>query len=142
MLKLGILLLTTALLAETATSAERVVANRPIRAQSILGPNDISLARLDAPGALERVSDAVGMETRVNLYPGRPVHPQDLGPPAIVKKNQKAKMIFRSGALSIHAEGRVLERGGLGETIRIMNLSSRTIVLGRVLKDGNIEVSP
>lgn len=50
-------------------------------------------------------------------------------------------MIFRTGLLSISAEGRVLDRAGVGDLVRVMNLDSRLTVTGRVLFDGSIEVT-
>ncbi|HHX90132.1 MAG TPA: flagellar basal body P-ring formation protein FlgA, partial [Paracoccus sp.] len=38
--------------------------------------------------------------------------------------------------------GRALGRGGAGETIRIMNLASRSTVSGRVAGPGLVEVHP
>jgi hypothetical protein len=45
-----------------------------------------------------------------------------------------------SGSLAILAEGRSLARGGEGETIRAMNLTSRATVTGRIGPDGAILV--
>ena len=38
-------------------------------------------------------------------------------------------------------EGRALARAGAGDYVRVMNLASRATVMGRVLQDGQIEVS-
>lgn len=49
---------------------------------------------------------------------------------------------YRLGALEIRAEGRALSRGGVGDEIRVMNLSSRTTVSGRIAEDGAVHVGP
>jgi flagella basal body P-ring formation protein FlgA len=83
---------------------------------------------------------AVGMEARVAIYAGRPVRAQDLGAPALVERNQLVPLIYLSGGLAISTEGRALARGAAGEVIRVMNLSSRNTVNGRVGPDGAIYV--
>ena len=42
--------------------------------------------------------------------------------------------------LRILTEGRALARGGVGDVIRVMNLSSRTTVSGRIAADGSVHV--
>jgi flagella basal body P-ring formation protein FlgA len=76
----------------------------------------------------------------VTLYPGRPILENQVGPPALVERNQVVRMVFLRGGLAITAEGRALDRGGFGEAVRVMNLSSRQIVSGAVAADGSIEV--
>lgn len=49
---------------------------------------------------------------------------------------------YAANGLSIAAEGRALARGGEGDLLKVMNLSSRTIVTGRVAANGTIDVSP
>lgn len=73
--------------------------------------------------------------------PGRPLRPGDIGPPAIIERNDLVTLIFRQGGLTIAAEGRSLGRGSVGEAVRVMNLSSRTTVTGRVKQDGSVEVN-
>lgn len=120
-----------------AAAAEGVVALRTIRAQSTIGAEDIGLA----PGADASAAAAlVGLEARVTLFPGRPIHPGDVGPVAIVMRNQTVELLFLSGALAIQTEGRSLDRAAIGETVRVMNLASRTTVTGRVRPDGTVVV--
>ncbi len=64
-----------------------------------------------------------------------------MGAPAILERNQLVIMVYNIGLLSISAEGRVLDRAGVGEMVRVMNLDSRLTVTGRVLFDGTIEVT-
>lgn len=122
--------------------ADVVMATRTVRANTVLMPADVALAPATIPGALEEVETAIGMEARVTLYAGRPVHPGDLGPPAIVDRNQLVPLAYRAGGLDILTEGRALGRGGIGDVIRVMNLASRTTVTGRIGSDGMVQVGP
>lgn len=124
----------------TVVLADSVVATRTIRAQSILGPDDMTLVEAAIPGALDSTAEALGLEARVSIYAGRPIRPSDLGAPAVIDRNEVVPLAFAAGGLSILTEGRALDRGGVGDVIRIMNLGSRTTVSGRIAEDGRVIV--
>lgn len=126
----------------TPAGADTVVAARTIRALSVLSAADVAVVAGATPGALADPAAAIGLEARTVLYAGRPIRPADLVPPAVVERNQIVPVAFAAGALSIRAEGRALDRGGVGATVRVMNLASRTIVTGRVRADGSVAVGP
>ena len=121
--------------------AEIVVPTRTIPPQSVIAPEDLAVSDAVVPGAVADFSQAVGLETRVALYPGRPIRLQDLGPPAVVERNAIVPLIFIRGNLLITAEGRALDRAGPGELIRVMNTTSRATVTARMGIDGAAYVS-
>lgn len=120
--------------------AETVVAARTLRAQTTLAPDDVAVIDGMVPGTAADPAEVVGLETRVAIYQGRPIRPADLGPPAIVERNQSVLLMYVAGSLTITAEGRALGRGGVGDRIKAMNVASRTTVLGVVSGDGSIRV--
>ncbi|MFO7920494.1 MAG: flagellar basal body P-ring formation chaperone FlgA [Nioella sp.] len=122
--------------------AETLVAAGPIRAMSLIGPSDLVLVEGDTPGALADPAEAIGMEARVNLYPGRPIRAADLQPPAVIERNDIITLRFNHGGLLIVTEGRAMDRAGAGERIRVINLSSRTTVTATVVSSGLAEVGP
>lgn len=122
--------------------AESVVATRPIRAQTVLTAEDVTLVAAQIDGALTDISAVLGQEARVTIYAGRPVRAADLGPPTMVDRNQIVPLTYRTGGLSITTEGRALARGGVGDVIRVMNLASRTTVSGLIGPDGAVVVGP
>lgn len=131
------LLLAPPALAENGT----LVALRPVRALSVIGPADVTLLPGATPGALSDPAEAVGLEARIMLQPGRPIRPGDVGPPALVERNGRVTLRFAQGGLQITTEGRALDRAGMGEAVRVMNLDSRIIVSGTVAGPGLVEVS-
>lgn len=120
--------------------AESLVAARLIRAMTVIVPEDVAMVQAPHPGAMTDPALALGQEARVTLYPGRPIRAQDLGPPAVVDRNQIVPLTFRMGALTIRAEGRALSRGAAGDLIRVLNLASRNTVTGLVRPDGSVAV--
>lgn len=123
-------------------AADTVVAARTLRAQSMIGPADVTLVAGDVAGTYVSLEEVLGLETRNVLYAGRPVRIEDLGPPAIIERNQIVPVIYDTGTMRILAEGRALGRAGVGEMLRVMNLSSHAVINGRVLEDGTVTVSP
>lgn len=130
--------------AQTDTAAagtgETVVAARPIRARSVIGPDDVTTIPGATPGALDAPDLAVGMEARTMLGQGRPIAAADLAPPAFVDRNQIVTMVFQRGGLSITAEGRAMARAAEGEAVKVMNLDSRTTVTGVAVAPGTVAV--
>ena len=120
--------------------AESVVPTRAIRSNSIITADDITLVRDVTPGALSTLEQAIGQEARVTLYPGRAIQRADIGPAAVVTRNQVVSMVYYQGALKIVAEGRALGRAGIGERVRVMNIDSRSIVNGIVRDSNSVEV--
>lgn len=127
-------------LAATPAAAEMLVAARTVPARTVLAAGDLMSVEGKAAGALTRIDDAVGLETRVPIYAGRPVRAADLGPAAMIDRNEIVILRFLSGALVIEADGRALDRAEPGAGVRVMNLSSRTTVVGRAIGPGIVEV--
>jgi flagella basal body P-ring formation protein FlgA len=130
------------LMLPTAALADSVVATRTIRAQSVIVVDDLTTVAAEIPGALDNVAAAVGNEARVAIYAGRPVSADQIGPPAVVGRNEVVALVYATEALAITTEWRALARGAAGDVIRVMNLSSRTTVTGRVAADGSVVVEP
>ncbi|WP_132542119.1 flagellar basal body P-ring formation chaperone FlgA [Rhodovulum euryhalinum] len=134
------MLLLGALCAACPAPAEMLVATRTIRGQTILGPADVAVAEGEMPGALIDPAEAIGQEARVNLYAGRPILAGDIGAPAIIERNQIVTLLYRNGAVNIAADARALDRAGVGDALRVMNLASRNTVTGYVAPDGTVTV--
>lgn len=139
MIKRVSIALVLAIMASSA-AAETIVAAHAIRAQSIISEVDLVVLDEDMIGGISDPAMIIGQEARVNLYPGRVIHTSDIGRPAILERNQMVVMTYVLGSLTITAEGRVLDRAGVGERVRVMNMDSRLTVIGQVMADGTIEV--
>ncbi len=124
-----------------AARADTPVPARNLRAHTVIAPEDLAWRNADVPGALSDPAEIIGQETRVTLYAGRPIRPGDIGPPALVTRNQIVTLRFNTRGLRIRTDGRALGRGGAGDRIRVMNLASRSTLFGVVAPDGTINVS-
>ncbi|MEM8850963.1 MAG: flagellar basal body P-ring formation chaperone FlgA [Pseudomonadota bacterium] len=137
MIRLALLLI----LIGEPTYADAVTVLRPIRAGTALTADDLAFADTDAEDGFADPRDLIGLEARVNLYPGRPVLTRDVGLPTVVQRNAVVPLIFRRGGLTITLEGRALSRAGDGEAVRVMNLSSRQTVTGIATASGAVVVN-
>jgi len=121
--------------------ADSLIATHTIRAQTILTAEDFATVDADIPGALSDPMAAIGFEAKVTIYAGRPLTAKSVGAAALVERNQTVSLVYNSGGLSILTEGRALSRGGAGDVIKVMNMSSRTTVNGTVRTDGTVSVT-
>lgn len=137
MLRLAVFI---AILAAGPAVADSVVATRTIRAHTILTAQDLTVQPVDVIGAFSDPAQLVGMETRAALYAGRPVRPGDIGPPAIIDRNQIIVLVYAATGLTISTEARALGRAGVGDRLRVLNVSSRMTVEGVVRPDGSVLV--
>ncbi|MCL1628594.1 flagellar basal body P-ring formation protein FlgA [Roseibaca sp. V10] len=120
--------------------ADALVATRLIRATEVVREGDVAVQRGHIAGAATDPVQVVGLEARVAIYPGRPVRLADLGPAAVVERNDSVVMVYRQGGLTILSEGRALGRAALGDMVTVMNIASRQSVQGRVTSFGQVEV--
>jgi flagella basal body P-ring formation protein FlgA len=128
--------------AGAAGHADTLAAARNLPAHSVLAAGDLVRDDAPVPGALHDPGHAIGKETRVAIYAGRPIFGADLTSPAVVERNQIVPLTYFHAGLAISTDGRALDRGSVGDRIRVMNLASRSTVIGRVGADGSISVAP
>ncbi len=135
--------LLTLLLMATPTGpvlSETLVATNTIRGATPIRAEDLQIVAEHVPGALRDPSEAIGMEARVNLYPGRAIRPGDLQAPAVIARNDIITLRFMAGGLVILTDGRALDRAATGDRLRVLNLSSRVTVTATATGPGQAQV--
>ena len=116
--------------------AEVLVATRIIPANTIISADDIVFRDINAAGASTDPATVIGMEARKSIFAGRPIMLSDVGVPAVVERNQIIQLVFQSNGLRIKTDGRALDRAGPGDLVRVMNLSSKSIVIAGIDERG------
>ncbi|MBU3031187.1 flagellar basal body P-ring formation chaperone FlgA [Paracoccus marinaquae] len=117
-----------------------LAAARTLPAGTVITAADLRAENSDRPG-LTDPSQAIGLQTRITIYEGRPIHANLLRPPRLVSRNQIVRLSFHRAALRIETEGRALDDGAAGELIRVMNVGSRNTVTARVQPDGSLLIN-
>ncbi|WP_411837794.1 flagellar basal body P-ring formation chaperone FlgA [Paracoccus sp. ME4] len=115
-------------------------AARTLPVGHVIAAVDLTVIDTDRPG-LTDPSAAIGMQTRITIYEGRPLHANMLQAPRVVGRNQIVRLRFRRGALQIDTEGRAMSDGAAGELIRVMNMDSRSTVTAQVMPDGTLAIT-
>lgn len=128
-----------ALISNTAY-ADVVVPLQTIKAKTIITAETLAVRPETVVGAVSNPADAVGKESRVTLFAGRPIRLHDLTTAAVIERNQLVKLHYRANNLQIVTEGRALDRAAPGEFLQVMNLASRTTVIAKVMPDGSLTV--
>jgi len=126
----------------SSSFADVVTPTRTLRPGTLITAADLTVKDTEQNGMFDRIEDVAGQEARIALYAGRPIPFDAIGPPALIDRNEIVALHFQTAGLSITTEGRALERGGVGDRVRIMNLSSRATLFGLVQPDGSIKVTP
>jgi flagella basal body P-ring formation protein FlgA len=147
MLRILILGWLTALVVAPASASEvtAVFAKRTLRVGTLVTAADVERGTLPehrAAGVIARLEDAIGREVRRNLYAGRPVAAEDLGVPTVVERNSLVTVAYRQGSIELTTIGRALDSAGLHELVRVINLDSRSTIVGTVTAPGIVRVGP
>ena len=121
----------------TLADAGVLAAARTLPAGTIISAGDLVASDSDKPG-ISDPSQAIGMQTRITIYEGRPLQSTLLQAPKLVSRNQIVQMNFIRGSLRIVTEARCMTEGAAGDIIRVMNVESRTTVSAQVQPDGTL----
>ena len=90
--------------------------------------------------AVQAQQGLLGLTVRRPIQAGKMILTSDTMKPIAIHKGSRITMVHQNGALNLSAVGRAMEDGSIGETIRLMNLSSKQMVEGRITGPGKIEV--
>lgn len=99
---------------------------------AIIGSQDIHMIeiRQDAvkDGMIVNADQLIGMTPRRMITAGHPVSSIDIAAPRSVERGDLVTMVFREGPLVLTAQGKAMQHGATGETIRVVNTSSNKTI--------------
>ncbi|MBL8832192.1 MAG: flagellar basal body P-ring formation protein FlgA [Rhodospirillales bacterium] len=116
-----------------------VAAGETIRAQDI----EMAQVREDAgkSGLIANPDKLVGQTARQRLREREPVREIDVRPATLVARNANVTIVLQFGNMSLSAQGRAIEEGARGDTIRILNTTSNRQLEGVVVGPDTVAVS-
>jgi len=121
-----------------------VVLKRPLARNQIMTADDVVLENEDLAkvpaGAITDVDAVVGQRLKRTLGVGTVLRSAWLDKPTIVRRGDVVKLMIETETLKITTLGRVDERGGMGDTVRVVNLDSKRRVYGQVVDSQTIRV--
>lgn len=87
------------------------------------------------PATLTDAGQVIGQAPRRALAPNKPLTTADIEPPMLVKKNAVVTVTFRQPGMELTGQAKATQNATLGETVRVVNLSSNkqfdAVVVGR-----------
>jgi len=120
-----------------------LVLTRSLRRGDAIREADVTVRqiRVNRPGVFaSRVSDVVGRSITRNLSQGEALPLNLVIDTPIIERGRSVTILVRSGGLAVRTRGEALESGALGDTIRVRNVASRTVVTAVVVADDTVEV--
>ncbi len=117
---------------------------------TVVGPGEIitkekikwvryPVRRINA-NTVQASTELIGNTVRRALQTGKALTQNDIRAPITIAKGTDVIMRIKTGALTLTAEGRAMEDGGIGDTIRVTNSKTHTSLSAKVIHAGLVEV--
>lgn len=130
--------------AKVEIHGEVFVTTRYLSRNHIVEENDIKLVYKNLSPfpskVLNRREDIIGKRTTVSLNPGEVLREGMLEHPPLIRKGDHVTLLVETPKIRITALGEAKEEGRKGEKIRLVNLTTKREVLGRVLDSETVEI--
>ena len=94
-----------------------------------------------AKGSVTDEADLIGKALHRRVRAGQPIRLSDLGDPVTINKKAPVTILVKEGLMQLTAQGRALEDGQVGESIKVMNVYSNKTVYAVVVDENLVEVS-
>lgn len=124
--------------------AEIPVPVRPLRVGEVIAAQDLTWVELPSErlpqNVVTQMDALVGFAPRRDLREGAPLLSGDVKKPVMVEKNAVVAMVVRAPNMTLTAQGRALEAGAKGDSIRVLNTQTKRTVQARVLNAGEVVV--
>ncbi len=124
---------------------DMVVATRQLMAGTVLAADDLQLQQRDVAQAgglqIREISEAVGKKLRTMARSGAPIRSNQLEKVPVVRGGQLVTILAESAGLRISVTGRAKSSGGIGDLIRVENLSSHREIPARVIDATTVEAA-
>ena len=121
------------------------VLNRRVPKGETITTDDIDWIRLPASQVRRNIivdeNRLIGKTPRRGLRAGQPIRNGDVRAPVVVAKGSLVTMILKTRNMILTSKGRAIENGAIGDTVKIMNTRSKTVVEAVVAGANRVTVS-
>jgi flagellar basal body P-ring formation protein FlgA len=121
------------------------VLKTPLRQGDVISAADIEYVEMRAakvsPNIIVDAGKLIGMSPRRGVPAFRPIPANEIIMPVIVRKGDLVMMELNNGSIFLSTQGKALENGAAGETVRVQNASSNQVVQGVVTGPKAVTVS-
>jgi flagella basal body P-ring formation protein FlgA len=111
---------------------------QPITADDIV-MQDVSASQV-FPSTITDPAQLTGMEAVRNLDAFQPINRLHVRVSPVIARGSTVTIRFVKGGVELTSKGQAMEDGRLGQSIRVLNPSSRTTLVGTVQPNGVVEI--
>jgi len=110
----------------------------------VVTAEDLEIKRARVTDAPEDFTDnfdiVVGKRALTDIFPGEPLRLSRLDNPIVVQKGDIVKILLQKPGLTVTARGKAKEDGHIGDTVKVINLSSKKVIFCRVRSKDLVQV--
>lgn len=126
------------------STIEVPIVSHSVNRGDVIRASDLTFVRV-REDSLRRdiITDAdlvIGMAPRQSLRNGQMVSSSDLQKPVAVQRGALVTMVLKYGTMALSTQGRTLEQGSIGDTIRVTNTHSNQTVQAKVESSDTVSV--
>lgn len=122
------------------------VVRRNLAANEIIGKGDISWIDVKSSRVAHNIitdeDQLIGMASRRPLRTGTAIRIDQIGPPLLVERKSRVNIEMTTPYMTLTATGRAIDEGGIGDTVRVVNVNSGATVDSVVIGQGRVAVRP
>jgi flagella basal body P-ring formation protein FlgA len=105
---------------------------------------DVALKEMELPrfpaDVVTNVEFVAGKTAKRDIRQGMPIRAGLLESKKLVKRGEPVTIVAEAGSLRVTAIGQAVEDGGEGELVKVLNLGSKKMVVGRVTGDSTVSI--
>lgn len=121
------------------------VAARDIPRGTTVTEADITWLAIDeadlGPNIVTDEAKIVGQMTRLTLRSGQPVREHAIAKPVAVERGQAVTVLWSVTSINLTAQGQAMEKGGVGDVIRVINTKSSQTMLAEIIDSRTVRVA-
>lgn len=123
---------------------DMVVAGRQLLSGTVIAADDLVIQKQDVSLAqgkhIKSIEDVIGKRLRTTVRAGSPVRSDQLAKVPVIVNGQLVTIVLERPGLRISVAGKAKSAGGIGDLIRVQNLSSNKEMPARILDASTVEV--
>jgi len=130
--------------AGVAGNVEVLTWNRSLATGEIVQAEDMTWTKLAAApaGAARDADELIGKTVKRPLRSGSAALPRDVSAPMVIKKDDVVEVTYLNGGVSLSLQGKAIGPAAVGESVGVLNLSSKKIIQAVAAGPGKALVGP
>lgn len=120
-------------------------AARGLKRGQVITARDLSMSTMPLSklktGYFQEADEVIGMAARRTLRPGHVITSDVLARPVVVKRGSRVMIVAESPSITVKVPGQVVEKGAVGDFVRVKNLGSRRVIVAQVADSNTVKVN-